>query len=87
MRSVRPCIIALSLLVLNIDLALAYDERHLDQMKTLGACSKCDLSKSNLPKVNLKEANLEKADISKSILRHGDFTSANLVKASLRNQI
>ena len=84
MRSVQLCIIALSLLVLNIDLALAYDERHLDRMKTLGACSKCDLSESDLPKANLKEANLEQADISKSILRQGDFRSANLVKASLR---
>ena len=92
MRGARPFIntltllfiITLSLLFLNIDISLAYDERHLDQIKTLNACVKCDLSKSDLRKLNAKEAILVQADISESNLASGDFRSANLVKANLK---
>ena len=67
-------VILFSLFVIPL-VSFAFDNSHLQKLKSLNQCQKCDLSDANLEDANLTGANLSGANLSKT----------NLTGVNLRN--
>jgi len=71
----------------------SFNQKHINKLKALNICIKCNLSGANLSSANLSHAdlsrsnltgsNLSKANLTKAKLWRSDLTSANLSHASL----
>ena len=74
--------------VIVTDGLYAFDEAHLEKLKTTKECQACDLTKADLSRADLKGAklmdaklngaNLEGADLTNAMLYFADLTGANI---------
>lgn len=79
------CITVFSGMFLVPSVAVAFDTKHLLQLKDTNSCPGCDLSNAGLNGANLRGANLSWAQLNDARLCLADLSGANLNDANLHN--
>ena len=74
----------LSLLLFPFE-SFAFDERHLQKLKSLNQCKECNLRSAVLPNADLTNADLRNANLSNADLRKSKLTDADLTGANMRD--